>query len=161
MAHGGKRAGAGRKPSAKPAATVAAAAPEVVTKVAEEGITLERTLRELGRIGYADIRKVVQWASRETGVEFDEATDTMKVRVSNEVTLTDSGQLPPEVAAAISEISQTKDGALKIKMHPKIPALAKLLEHLVNAQPDKPAEASAPAPALQNKDDPWAGLLPN
>ena len=47
MPRGGKRPGAGRKPAAAPPQPVKATPPAVLAKVAEEGITLERTIREL------------------------------------------------------------------------------------------------------------------
>jgi hypothetical protein len=153
MPRGGKRPGAGRKPAPVQRA-LAAPSPEVIKKVAEANITLERTLKELARIGYADLRQVVNWASRSTGVDVDEDTGEMQVRVSNEVTLVDSDQLSEDVAAAIAEVSQTKDGALKVKLHPKLPALAQLLKHLMAAQPaatDQPAQSAPARPAAPSR----------
>ena len=73
-------------------------------------ITADAVLTEFGRIAFADIRDVV---------EFGGGTVTIK----------SSSELPKEVAAALAEISQTKDG-LRVKLHSKIAALDALARHL-------------------------------
>lgn len=95
-------------------------------------ITQDRVLRELARIGFVDIRKVVTWTNGAAGFDEQEAEDTGEVRISiaNFVMLTPSDQIDPETAAAISEVSQTKDGALKVKMHDKRGALVDIGRHL-------------------------------
>lgn len=45
------------------------------------------------------------------------------------VTLKNSGDLPPEVRAAISEVSKGKDGSIRVKFHSKTEALAKIGQH--------------------------------
>ena len=37
-------------------------------------------------------------------------------------------------AAAVQEITQSKDGMIRIKMHPKLPALLQLIDHLNAAE---------------------------
>lgn len=95
-------------------------------------ITQDQVLRELARIGFVDIRKVVTWTNGASGFNEDEAEETGEVRIStaNFVMLTPSDQIDAETAAAISEVSQTKDGALKVKMHDKRAALVDLGRHL-------------------------------
>jgi phage terminase small subunit len=44
--------------------------------------------------------------------------------------LVDSNRIDDETAGAISEISQSKDGALKVKLHDKQAALVNLGRHL-------------------------------
>ena len=95
-------------------------------------ITQDQVLRELARIGFVDIRKVVTWTNGASGFDEDEAEETGEVRISvaNFVMLTPSDEIDAETAAAISEISQTKDGALKVKLHDKRAALVDLGRHL-------------------------------
>ena len=110
------------------------------------GITPERVLSELGRIGFSDIRQVVTWRANVTHLDEDEDGDPV-MRVSNEVTISDSAELSDEAAAAVSEVSQTKDGALKVKMHDKLGALVKMGQHLGMFRP-----ASAPVDRRGKKD---------
>ncbi len=95
-------------------------------------ITQDQVIRELARIGFVDIRKVVQWTNGAAGFDEDRAEETGEVRISvaNFVSLVPSDQIDAESAAAISEISQTKDGALKVKLHDKRAALVDLGRHL-------------------------------
>lgn len=95
-------------------------------------ITQDQVVRELARIGFVDIRKVVTWTNGSAGFDEDEAEETGEVRISvaNFVMLTPSDEIDAETAAAISEISQTKDGALKVKLHDKRAALVDLGRHL-------------------------------
>lgn len=95
-------------------------------------ITQDQVLRELARIGFVDIRKVVTWTNGVPGFDEDAAEDTGEVRISvaNFVSLVPSDQIDAETAAAISEVSQTKDGALKVKLHDKRAALVDIGRHL-------------------------------
>lgn len=95
-------------------------------------ITQDQVLRELAKIGFVDIRKVVTWTNGCTGFNEDEAEETGEVRLSvaNFVMLTPSDQIDDETAAAIAEVSQTKDGALKVKLHDKRAALVDIGRHL-------------------------------
>lgn len=114
--------------------------PDIAAAVAEAqasrsmrtNITQDQVLRELARIGFVDIRKVVQWTSGASGFDEVEAEETGEVRLSvaNFVMLVPSDQIDAETAAAISEVSQTKDGALKVKLHDKRAALVDLGRHL-------------------------------
>lgn len=114
--------------------------PEIAAGVAEAqakrsmrtNITQDQVLRELARIGFVDIRKVVTWTNGAAGFDEDMAEDTGEVRISvaNFVSLVPSDQIDAETAAAIAEVSQTKDGALKVKLHDKRAALVDLGRHL-------------------------------
>lgn len=99
-------------------------------RAAAVGISAQRVLAEIAKIGFSDIRKLVKWRSNVTVMGADPDTDEPVMNVANEVVLTDSHQLDDDSAAAISEISQSKDGALKIKLHDKLGALEKLAKHL-------------------------------
>lgn len=87
-------------------------------------ITQDRVLRELARIGFADIRKAVAWTS--TGV-----------------VLNPSDEVDDETAAAIVEVSEGRDG-LKLKLADKLGALEKIGRHLGMFGADKGEEGDAP-----------------
>lgn len=77
-------------------------------------VTRERVIGELARIGFSDMRDLVNW---------DET----------QITIKDSQSLPDEAAACIAEISETltlKGSTKKIKLHNKVAALVKLGEDL-------------------------------
>ena len=93
-------------------------------------VTVERTLREYARIGFSDIRNAVNWnaMTSHTGEE-DEDGIPQTVTV-NEVALVGSDEIDFDTARAIAEISQTKDGGLKVKFHDKKGALDSIARHL-------------------------------
>jgi len=97
-------------------------------------VTADRVLTELARIGFSDIRAAVAWRANiaETGEEDEDGAP--KTRAFNEVELIGSEEIDHDAAAAIAEISQTKDGALKVKMHNKVAALQEIGKHLGVAQ---------------------------
>jgi len=88
-------------------------------------ITQDRVLNELAKIGFADIRKAVQWGD---GLSVQDP-ESGEIVISNGVSLIGSEQIDNDTAAAISEISQTAQG-LKIKMHDKKGALVDIGRHL-------------------------------
>lgn len=73
-------------------------------------VKAEQVVRELARIGFANIRDAVSWGP-----------DGIEIR--------DSEAIDDEVSAAIAEVSQTQHG-IRIKMHSKTDALGKLASHL-------------------------------
>jgi len=74
-------------------------------------VRADRVLKELARLAHADIRQVVEWGP--TGVR-----------------LKPSAELDEKTAAAICEVFQGRDGRLRVKLHPKLPALEMLARHL-------------------------------
>ena len=88
-------------------------------------ITQDMVLRELAKIGFADILKAVKWGADLPVVN----PDTGEVLIANGVILVSSEQLDDDTAAAVSEISQTAQG-VKIKMHDKKAALVDIGKHL-------------------------------
>jgi phage terminase small subunit len=92
--------------------------PEVTERIKElksvaaarANVSAERVLAELARIGFADI------------------TETIKI-VDGKVQVADTAQLSADTRAAISEISQGRDG-IKVKLHDKRAALENLGKHL-------------------------------
>src|SRR5258708_7870277 len=101
---------------------ISARVQEIVGRAAEQAeVSLERTLRELAAIAFSDITKAVTW-----GVHVREEEDGRGERVKvivNTVSLVPSGRRDEDTAAAISAVSQSSTGAVRIKMHNKLPAL--------------------------------------
>jgi len=87
-------------------------------------ITPESVIRELAKIGYADIRMAIKWGPSLGLVEMGD-----KTIMTNGAMLVDSDQLDDSTAAAIAEISQTAQG-VKLKMHDKRAALVDIGRHL-------------------------------
>lgn len=85
---------------------------ELISAAAEKaGVTIERVINELARIGFADIRQIVDWGP-------------------GGVTVKDSGTISVDAAAAVAEVGKTAGGHLRIKLHDKVGALEKLGKHL-------------------------------
>lgn len=100
-------------------------------------IDADRVIAELAKIGFSDIRKVAKWASNVAVAAPDERTvdeilesGELRTAVVNIVELIDSESIDDETAAAISEISMSDKGTLKVKLHDKRAALVDLARHL-------------------------------
>lgn len=81
---------------------------------ARTGITADRVVKEIARVAFSDMRKLMTWGP-------------------SGVSLVPSDRLDDESAAAVSEVSETvtKDGgSLKLKLHNKVEALEKLARHV-------------------------------
>lgn len=96
-------------------------------------ITEERVLAELAKIGFADIRKAVEWHG--TLVQETDNPDGGDVLIiknifSNHVRLIDSSELDESIAAAIAEVRQSPTGGLSIKLHDKQAALVNIGKHI-------------------------------
>lgn len=91
-------------------------------------ITQDMVLNELAKIGFSDIRKVVRWGTTEivAGVD-DEGEATIEVH--HGLSLVGADDIDDATAAAISEISEGRDG-LKVKLHDKKSALVDIGRHL-------------------------------
>ncbi|MDL2408725.1 terminase small subunit [Rhizobium calliandrae] len=96
-------------------------------------ITADRVLKELAKIGFADIRRAVTWqTSLITEEDNPDGGDVAVIKniVTNNVQLIASEDIDDETAAAIAEISQNAAGGLKIKLHDKRAALVDIGKHL-------------------------------
>ena len=108
--------------------------PKIVPRIAEiqaghrkrHEVTVDRILTELARIGFSDIRKVVKWGSRELCNPDDKASG--EKRFAN-VAIVSSDEIDDDTAAAIAEVSQTRDG-IKVKLYDKRAALVDMGKHL-------------------------------
>lgn len=90
-------------------------------------------LAELAKIGFADIRKAVEWRGNMTR-EYDNAEggDVAIIReiTNQQVRLLDSDRIDDETAAAIAEVRQGTNGSVSIKFHDKQAALLNIGKHL-------------------------------
>lgn len=96
-------------------------------------ITADRVLKELAKIGFADIRKAIKWqGTLVTEEDNPDGGDTLTIKnvVTNNVQLVSSEDIDDETAAAISEISQNTSGGIKLKLHDKRAALVDIGKHL-------------------------------
>ena len=89
-------------------------------------ITQDMVLRELAKIGFADIRQAVAWGSRPEPKEDAEDDDDLRIYP---VELISSEEIDDDIAAAVSEVSLTAQG-VKIKMYDKKAALDSIGRHL-------------------------------
>lgn len=85
-------------------------------KVGRIEVTVDNVVEELRRIGFADVRSVA-------GV------------TGGSVVAVNSDDWTPEEAAAVAELADTKEG-VRIKLHPKLPALESLAKHLGLYRPE-------------------------
>jgi phage terminase small subunit len=109
---------------------VSARVQEIVGRAAERAeVSLERILRELAAIAFSNISKAVTWGPSVQVREEEEDGQRVKVIVSA-VMLVPSDKLDENTAAAISAVSQGPAGAVRIKMHNKLPALVALGKYL-------------------------------
>lgn len=128
------------------------------------GVTPERILAELARIGFSDIRSIVEWRAVEQ-LLFDEKGEPAEV-ASTSVTIRPSAEMSPDDSAAIAEISQSKDGTLKVKLHDKFGALIRMGQHLgmfrAPASAEPPGKKESAQADAQNAEagSGWDNLLP-
>jgi phage terminase small subunit len=110
---------------ARVAEAVATAQADLAGKI---GVTVERIVTELARIGFADIRDVVQWRSVPPATDMDEGKTNARAIAVVEVKNAD--ELTPDAAAAIAELSLQPSGGVRVKLHDKRAALVDLGKHL-------------------------------
>lgn len=121
---------------------------ELIEKRAQKAdISAERVLRELARIGFSDIRKVVKWGST-----LDLADpETGEREVVHGIALVDSGEIDDDTALAISEVSRSDRGTIKVKLYDKRAALVDLGRHIglfPTGKKDEDKSGSRPAAAI-------------
>ena len=93
-------------------------------------VTVEQVVRELKLIGFSDIRKVVSWRNElVTRTEKGEDGEPVMVLMPR-VTIVDADKMSDEAAAAVAEVSQTVNGALRVKLHDQHASLVSLGKHL-------------------------------
>lgn len=92
-------------------------------------ITQDMVLRELAKIGFSDIRKVVRWGETQVRMIDGEDDGPEDMVPYHGLALIDSTEIDDNIAGAIAEVSQTRDG-LKVKLHDKKGALVDIGRHL-------------------------------
>ena len=107
------------------AQAVAARQAELADRI---GVTVERIVTELARIGFSDIRDVVQW--RTVPAVSDAEDGGTNARAIYVVEVKSADELTPQAAAAIAELSLQPSGAFRIRLHDKRAALVELGKHL-------------------------------
>jgi phage terminase small subunit len=127
------------------------------------GVTPEMVVAELAKLGFADIRQVLGWRSVDRNL-FTETGEPAEVE-GVVVNIKDSADISPEAGAAIAEVSQTKDGTLKVKMHDKLGALVRIGQHLgmfrapvSEEEPGKKEQVAAKSKSAE-RGTAWDGLL--
>lgn len=93
-------------------------------------VTADRVLKELARIGFANISDIVDWKVNAVGMIEDPETGEQRIDAKNEVVLKSAEELSDDIKAAIASVEQTPNGALKLKMHDKRAALNDMARHL-------------------------------
>ena len=91
-------------------------------------VTVEQVVRELKLLGFSDIRKVVSWRN-ELVTRTEKGKDGEPVLMPR-VTIVDADKISDEAAAAVAEVWQTVNGALRVKLHDKHAALVSIGKHL-------------------------------
>jgi phage terminase small subunit len=86
-------------------------------------VTVEQVVREFKLIGFSDIRKVVSWRTRT-----EKGKDGEPVLMPR-VTIVDADKISDEAAAAVAEVWQTVNGALRVKLRDKHAALVSIGKH--------------------------------
>lgn len=107
--------------------------PEVAAAVREAmearsrrtGITAERVLEELGKIGFSDVRNLTRWKARPA-----RDGDAAGGPPAYDLWIRDSEELDDATAGAISEVRHYNGGGVRIRLHDKLCALALIARHL-------------------------------
>jgi phage terminase small subunit len=111
--------------------------PKITTRLAaarsalaeKHGVTIDWVMRQLRAIAGADIRKAVKWNGLEiTEEDHPDGGDVLVVKhqYTNAVLFKNSEEIDDDTAAAISEVSQSPTGGLRVKFHDKLAALDRL-----------------------------------
>ena len=113
---------------------ISARVDEILAAGAERAeITVEKVLRELAVLGFSDIGKVVRWRPEVILEEIkDEENPDQAARqvMVSRVMVLDSATLAPEARLPVAEVSQTANGALRVKLHDKHASLVSIGKHL-------------------------------
>ena len=104
----------------------AAVAAAIEARSQRTRITADQVLREYAKLGLSDIRRAVDWG----GAVAVRDAESGEERIMSGVAMRSSDEIDQDTAAAIAEVSQAKDGTLKIKLHDKKGALDSMARHL-------------------------------
>lgn len=90
-------------------------------------VTVKDLLREYAKIGFADIKDFLQYKTALTIVGHDKETGDPIIDYAPVIEMKDSDQVD---GTLINEVSVSKDGTLKFKLHDKKGALDSMAKHL-------------------------------
>lgn len=107
-------------------------------------ITQDMVLRELAKIGFSDIRKVVRWGATELRTTEDKDGESV-TEPYHGLRMIAADEIDDATAAAISEVSESREG-LKVKLYDKRSALVDIGRHLGMFKDKGPAEPETPEP---------------
>ncbi|MEG5263246.1 terminase small subunit [Pseudomonas sp. JDS28PS106] len=111
-------------------------------------ITQDMVLKELAKIGFSDIRKVVRWGETMVRMVDGEEECAEDMVPYHGLALIDSTEIDDDTAGAIAEVSQGKEG-LKVKLHDKKGALVDIGRHLGMFGHGGPSELDAELKRLE------------
>lgn len=89
-------------------------------------ITQDRVLKELAKIGFADIKDYLEYKTAKTIVEYDEDGESV-IDYKQIIDVIDSKYVDTSI---IQEVSISKDGTFKFKLYDKQKALVDIGKHL-------------------------------
>lgn len=89
------------------------------------GITQDRVLSELGKIGFADISDYLEYRTEQTIVEYIDGKPVFDYKLV--VEMKDSTKVD---TSAIQELTVSKDGTFKFKLYDKQKSLEDIIKHL-------------------------------
>ncbi|RRV49569.1 terminase small subunit [Pseudomonas sp. p106] len=125
-----------------------AIAREMEARSGRVAITQDMVLKELAKIGFSDIRKVVRWGETMVRMVEGEEECAEDMVPYHGLALIDSTEIDDDTAGAIAEVSQGKDG-LKVKLHDKKGALVDIGRHLGMFGHGGPSELDAELKRLE------------
>jgi len=125
------------------------------------GVSQDRVIRELARIAFADLRHLLRWTGddgadappAETAAAAAAAAGNARppARPAGRLTLFDSDALDADIAACIAEVTQARDGTIRVKLHDKQAALVTLGRHLGMFRDRGESARDAEAPTSQEQ----------
>jgi len=99
---------------------------KVISRLEEDAIiTVEEVVKELKKIAFADMKDFLEYKTDLSVVGYEDGEAVTDYRTV--IQLKESDQIDGNL---ISEVSMSKDGTLKFKLHDKMAALDKLGRHL-------------------------------
>ena len=108
------------------AEAIATAQAELAGKL---GVTVERIVTELARIGFSDIRDIIRWRSVPAAASDVDRSET-SAQATSVAEVRNADELTPDAAAAIAELSLRPSGSIRVRLHDKRAALVALGKHL-------------------------------
>jgi len=108
--------------------------PKLTTRIAEltnelkerNMVTVEKVLAEYAKIGFSDIKDFLEYGTKEVYIGLDKDGKP----VQDHIQVVDTKPSSDVDGTLVSEVSISKDGTFKFKLHDKMAALEKMGKHL-------------------------------